>query len=89
MDMSKKVLAAILAFFVLLGCQKTQHKEVESKPAPADSSGSERKPSERDQLESEVREGGLKDPGGAKSLREESADQQKEQQEQAEQVDEQ
>ena len=74
MDMRR--IALMLLAVLLAGCGTAE----KPKAHPAEQS-------EREQIESEVREGGLKDPGGAKSLRDEAAEQQREQQEQINEID--
>jgi hypothetical protein len=79
----KYILALVLGVALVMGCRKADDESAK-KARPEREAG---QPSEKDQVESEVREGGLKDPGGAKSLRDESNQQQQEQQEQVNQVD--
>ena len=75
---SLKLLVILLLALPAFGCNKASEET-----ATKAKTKTEKPASEQEQIESEVREGGLKDPGGAKSLREESAQQQQEQQEQA------
>ena len=78
----KAIVALVFVLSLLVGCrhadedaaEKPKARQTESEPRPA---------SDREQIESEVREGGLKNPGGAKDVRQETEEQQKEQQKQA------
>lgn len=75
----------LLAMVMIAGCRASD-KETSSSRHKAQRT-EESRPSEKDQIESEVREGGLKDPGGARSLRDEANQQQQQQQEEADHVD--
>lgn len=81
----KYLLMALLVVGLLAGCgHAAEDRETQkAKPRQGDQNS---QPSEKEQIESEVREGGLKDPGGAKALRQESEEQQKQQQDQADQA---
>lgn len=82
----KRLAILILALGLIAGCHKAEDETAE-KPKKQRTEQRESTPSDQEQIENEVREGGLKDPGGAKSVRDEAADQQKEQQDQANQAD--
>ena len=81
----KAIAALLLILAPLAGCR---HPEEEAAEKPgAQRTESEAQPaSDREQIESEVREGGFKDPGGAKDVRQETEEQQKEQQQQADET---
>lgn len=81
----KYLMIVLLTAGMLAGCGHAG-KEQEAQKAKPRRTDQNSQPSEKEQIESEVREGGLKDPGGAKALRQESQDQQKEQQDQADQA---
>lgn len=76
----KRILALMFLLCLLTSCS--------GKPE-ADTSTKKKQPSDREQIESEVREGGLRDPGGAKDVRDQAAEDQKQQQEEAQKVDDQ
>lgn len=77
----KAIAALVLVFCVFAGCRHAD--DAAEKPKADRSAGESRPASDHEQIESEVREGGLKDPGGAKDVRQETEQQQKEQQQQA------
>lgn len=81
----KGIAVILLALGLFAGCHKAEDDSAD-KPKRQRAEQRETGSGDQDQVESEVREGGLKDPGGAKSVRDEAAEQQKEQQEQADQA---
>lgn len=75
----------LLGLTLLLGCNRQSN---EPRGQRIDDTQTEKKPvTEKEQIESEIRPGGLKDPGGAKALRDESNQQHQEQQQQQDQAD--
>jgi hypothetical protein len=76
------LLLACLSFLVLNGCNE-QPKDVSSK-----SDQTSREPvSPQDDINNDIREGGLKDPGGARDVRQEMQEQKERQQQELNEID--
>ena len=82
----KIIVVLLLAIALIAGCRKADDETSTDKSKAHRTEENSRPASDKEQVESEVREGGLKDPGGAKDVRKETEEQQKEQQQEADQA---
>lgn len=76
------LLLACLSFLVLSGCNE-QPKDVSSKSPRTTNEPA----SPQDDIQNDIREGGLRDPGGARDVRQEMQDHKEQQQQELNEID--